>query len=65
MGTWLSNIKRFILGTIEEVEKCTWPKRDELFKTTVVVIVSVIIVAAFVALVDFGSQKIIMLLSNL
>lgn len=64
MNNWLTNTRKFISGTIEEIGKCSWPKREELFRTTIIVIVSIAVLAAFVSVVDFASQKIIRILTG-
>jgi preprotein translocase SecE subunit len=57
------NIKSAIIGTFEklgsflyevkvELVKCTWPSRKELFGSSMVVIVSVLILAAVVSFFD-------------
>lgn len=45
--------------TITELRKCTWPNRHELVESTLVVIVSLAMIGAFVALVDWISQSLI------
>ena len=64
MNDWLTKIRKFVSGTIEEIGKCSWPKRDELFKTTMIVIIAVAVLSMFVAAADFGCQKIVRLLTG-
>ena len=64
MNNWLTKVRKFISGTIEEVGKCSWPRREELFKTTIAVVVAVAALSMFVAVVDFGCQKIVRLLAG-
>ena len=63
MGSWLTKTRKFIAGTLDELQKCKWPTREELFQSTIVVIVTIIAVTIFVAGVDFASRKIITLLT--
>jgi preprotein translocase SecE subunit len=52
---WQGQLKRFAAywqQTMEELKKCTWPTRDELTGSTVVVIVSILILGIFTFLVD-------------
>ena len=44
---------------VAELKKCTWPTRQELMESTVVVIISVAIMTAFVATLDLLSGYII------
>ncbi|WCJ59550.1 preprotein translocase subunit SecE [Fontisphaera persica] len=45
-------LNRYIQETREELRKCTWPGREELKGSTVVVIVSVALLSAFTIVVD-------------
>ena len=42
----------FMGEVVAELKKCAWPTRPELFDSTVVVIVSVLLLAGFVAVCD-------------
>jgi preprotein translocase subunit SecE len=44
---------------VSEVKKCTWPTKDELIETTIVVIVGVMILSAFVYVSDVIMQTVI------
>ena len=46
------NLKNFLEEVKVELVKCSWPTRKELFGQSVVVIISVIILGAFVGLCD-------------
>lgn len=48
---------------VAEMKKCTWPTRDELKSSTVVVIICVFILSVFVALADWVSQLVIRLVT--
>jgi preprotein translocase subunit SecE len=52
MGDIFGKIRKFIAETMAEMRKCTWPTRNELFESTILVIVSILILASFVAIVD-------------
>ena len=43
----------FIQETKQELNKVTWPSRDELLQSTGVVIVTMFIMAGFIAVIDF------------
>ena len=43
----------FVKEARQELNKVTWPARDEVKQATMVVIVTTFIVAAFIAVVDF------------
>lgn len=61
---WLEKIRNFISGTIEELYKCSWPTREELYESTTVVIIAIVLLAVFVAFVDFCSQEVIKFLTT-
>ena len=48
----IGNLKTFMEEVKVELLKCAWPTRKELFGQSVVVIISVIILGAFVGLCD-------------
>jgi preprotein translocase subunit SecE len=49
----LVRLNTYVGETKEELRKCTWPTRDELKGSTLVVIISVAALAAFTVVVDF------------
>ena len=58
----IGNLKTFIEEVKVELLKCSWPTRKELFGQSVVVIVSVIILGAFISicdLINMGFLKIV------
>ncbi len=59
---WTSQLREFLKDVQTESAKVSWPSRQELRDSTIVVIVTVIIVSAFVGIVDriltFGVSKI-------
>jgi len=48
----IGKLKTFIEEVKVELLKCSWPTRKELFGQSVVVIISVIVLSAFVGLCD-------------
>ncbi len=48
----VGNLKSFLGEVKAELVKCSWPTRKELFGQSVVVVISVIILGAFVGLCD-------------
>ncbi len=49
----LINALRTFLGEVKaELKKCTWPTRQELLGSTIIVVISVVIMGAFVGLSD-------------
>ena len=47
-----ARIKRFILDSCRELAQCVWPERAHLVESTMLVVVVIFILAAFVFLVD-------------
>jgi preprotein translocase subunit SecE len=62
MQRWTNRIRQFIADTMNELRKCSWPERRELYESTILVIVAVMILALFVATVDWISLNAINLL---
>ena len=63
MEKWLAKLRQFINDTLNELRKCSWPNRNELFESTILVIVTVVLLALFVSLVDLISREFITLIS--
>jgi preprotein translocase SecE subunit len=40
---------------VVQLKKCTWPTKKELYESTIVVVSSLVLLAAFVMIVDFIS----------
>ena len=55
----LRRISKFGSATVEELKKCSWPNRTELFESAVVVLASCFILAAFVWCADSIFQALI------
>jgi preprotein translocase subunit SecE len=53
----------YIQETREELKKCTWPNREELKGSTVVVLVAIALLGAFTVAVDFVIIRIINLIT--
>ena len=49
-----SRITSFFRDTFEELRKVVWPTLPELYRYTVVVVVTVIVISSFIGLVDLG-----------
>ena len=56
-------IRQFITDTVAELRRCTWPNRQELLESTVLVIVATVVLAAFVAGVDEVAMRLIRLVT--
>ena len=56
-------IRQFIVDTVAELRRCTWPNRQELLESTVLVIVATVVLAAFVAGVDEVAMRLIRLVT--
>ena len=57
----MERIKAYLNDTRSELKKVTWPSRQELRESTQVVIVSTLVVTAFVGVVDQILSRIIKL----
>ena len=49
---WTDQMREFVKDVRVEVERVSWPSREELRDSTIVVIATVILVAAFIGVVD-------------
>ena len=53
----MSRFIEFLKEARAELGKVTWPTRKELYESTILVIVSVILVTVFIGAVDFVFNK--------
>ncbi len=50
---YLNRLRDYVAATREELNKCTWPTRDELKGSTVLVAVSILLLGVFTMAVDW------------
>ena len=55
----MRRILEFFRGVSREMKKVSWPKRKELTTYTITVLSTVLIMAAFFAIVDLGLSELI------
>ncbi len=48
----LERFSEYVRQTREELKKCTWPTRDELKGSTIVVFISILLIGLFTVIVD-------------
>jgi preprotein translocase subunit SecE len=60
---YLLKITNYVNETREELRKCTWPSRDELKGSTVVVVVTIALLGAFTIGVDFVLSMVMRLIT--
>ncbi len=61
--SFMGRIRRFISDTVAELRRCTWPSRQQLLESTVLVVVVIAILALFVAGVDEVARILIRLVT--
>jgi len=49
---WIARLAKYVEETREELRKCTWPSRDELWGSTVLVMVSTALLGVFTVIVE-------------
>lgn len=49
----MASIRHFLKETGGELGRCTWPAKNALIESTILVIFVTVVLAGFVALVDF------------
>ena len=55
----MKKIIEFLKESYGELKKVNWPSRDDVVSQTIIVVVSLIIVSAFLAVIDFLSFNLI------
>lgn len=61
----ISKIRQFYKETVVELKKASWPTRQELGSSIVVVFVAIILLGMFVALADFAIYNVVDLFTDL
>lgn len=54
---WFQKLKTFMVEVWAELQKTTWPSRREVYGTTVVAIVAVLIFALYLYVVDMALDR--------
>ncbi len=62
MSNPIQRFSKYTVSTVEELKKCSWPKKQELIESTIVVTVACLLLASFVSVVDFVFIKIVQIL---
>ena len=60
-----NKIKKFSKDTVSELKKVSWTSKTELFKSTKLVVVTVVAVCIAIALIDLGASWVINSLAGL
>ncbi len=55
----VEKVKNFVTEVKIEAKKVNYPTKDELIGSTWVVVITVIIIAIFLGLIDFGLSRVI------
>ena len=55
----MEKLQKYLKETMAEMRKMTWPTKDELIGSTIVVVVVSLIVSIFIGLVDRGLTAVI------
>ena len=61
-GIMKEKIIAFFADILKEMSKVTWPKKNELRESTVVIIIVCLIIAAFIYLVDTAVSQVLKLI---
>lgn len=51
-------MKEFLKGVREELKQVIWPTREEVIKSTWIILITVIIISLFLYFVDFIFEKV-------
>lgn len=63
-GAVTDSIRSFITNTVDEMRKSSWPTRDQLFESTILVIVALAVSTAFITVVDQVLFKVVKYLTT-
>jgi len=60
---YLLRLSNYVLETKEELRKCTWPSVDELKGSTLVILVTILLLGAFIVGIDFFVSMLIRIIT--
>ena len=60
-----NKIRKFFKDTVSELKKVSWTSKTELFKSTKLVVITVIAVCIAIALIDLGASWVVNSLAGL
>ena len=55
----MNKIVQFVKDSVAELKKSTWLSRQEVIQSTILVGIVVVLVSAYVGLIDFGLTRIL------
>jgi preprotein translocase subunit SecE len=58
----MGRIRRFFKEVKAEMQKVTWPSKDEIIGSTIVVITITLLLTLYVGVIDLGCTKLVQLL---
>lgn len=58
-----NSMQKYFRGVISELKKVTWPTRKELTNSTAVVVVTIVIFAVVIGIIDFGLGSLLELIT--
>jgi preprotein translocase SecE subunit len=61
--SFMGKIRRFCADTAAEMRRCSWPTKQQLLESTLLVVVAMVILACFVAGVDEVARLLIRLVT--
>ena len=64
MANKIVRVREFLAEVVVELKESAWPNRKELTDSTIVVIVSILLLGAFVAAADFVFVRLLRMLTG-
>ncbi len=59
VGEYARVTRQFLAEAVQELKKVTWPERRETLGTTAIVLFLVVVISAFLGLVDLGLSRLV------
>jgi len=60
----IKQIKRFIEETKSELRKVTWPKTQDVVRTTIIIVLMVVTFSVFIGIIDFLFSGFLLFIQN-
>lgn len=61
---WMGAARRFFADSMAEMRRCTWPSKNQLLESTLLVVVAIVVLSLFVWGVDEVARVVIRLITT-
>jgi len=64
MSNPIQAIQNYYEGTVEQLKKCSWPSKKELYDSTIVIVFTMVLSTVFVMVTDWLCELLVRLITG-